>query len=133
MVSACDAIVMLLVNTRGANAWDFVIVANVQAESGGVDVAVTPKEEETEDRLGEDIEDTVEHSLGVGSDDVATFTETPRDRVQEPQENGPATADQEGAGDIVTEGSRVLARHPGDLPGDEEEGNAAEDKVSPLV
>lgn len=36
-------------------------------------------------------------------------------------------------GDIVTEGGSVLACHPGDLPGDEEESQAAEDKVPPLV
>ena len=65
VVSAGNAVVVLLVKTRSRNAWNFIVVANVQPESGRVDVAVTPQEEDPEDGLGHDVEDTVEDSFRV--------------------------------------------------------------------
>ena len=132
MSAGGEVIMMLIVHDRGADTRNLIVVANVQAEPGGIDVAVAPEEEGAEDGLGEDVEDAVEDGLGVRGDDVAALAETPGDRVQEPQEDGPAAADQEGARDVVAERGGVLARHPGHLPRDEEEGHAAEDEVSPL-
>ena len=126
-------------------------VADVEAETGDVDVAVAPDEEGAEDGLGHDVEDAVEDSLGVGGDDVAALGQAPGDRVQEPQENGPHAADEVDLGDVGAEGAGVGAAFEDDLgfvrmgkgglgvvgklysPGDEEEGNAAEGVVSPLV
>lgn len=133
MTASRQAVVMLLMQTRSVDAWNIVVVANVQAEPGGVDVAVAPEEERTEDGLGHDVEDTVEDGLGVGGDDVAALAETPGDRVHEPEEHGPAATDQEGARDVFAESGGVLACHPDHLPEDEEEGHHAEDEVSPLV
>lgn len=59
--------------------WVFIVVAYVKTQSAGIDVTVTPDEESSKDRLGQDIEDTVEYSLGVGRDDVSTFAEAPSD------------------------------------------------------
>lgn len=48
-----------------------VVVADLEAETRGVNVAVAPEEEGTEDGLGEEVEDAVEDGFAVGSNDVA--------------------------------------------------------------
>lgn len=55
MVSAGDTVVRLVVITRSADAWNLIVIADMQAESGRIDVAVAPKEESTEDRLSHDV------------------------------------------------------------------------------
>lgn len=75
---------LLAMETRvGAanDSWVLIVVADVEAKAGRVDVAVAPKEKSTEDRLSEDVEDTVEDSLGVGRDDVSTLRKSPCDGV----------------------------------------------------
>ena len=72
----------------------FVVIADLKAETGWVDVLVTPEEEGTEDGLGHDIEHAIEGGFGVGRDDVASFRETPGDGVEEPEEDGPDAADE---------------------------------------
>lgn len=62
-----------MVSSAGATVDFIVVVTDVEAKASRVDVAVTPKEESTKDWLGEDVEDTIESSLGIGSDDVATL------------------------------------------------------------
>lgn len=74
--------------------WRIIVVTNVEAQPGRVDVAVTPEEEGAKDGLGQDIQDPVEDGFRVRSDDISTLTETPGDRVEEPQEDGPYTADE---------------------------------------
>lgn len=54
------------------------------AKTTWLNTTVTPDQESTEDWLGHDIQDTVEHSLRVGRDDVATFRKSPSNWVQEP-------------------------------------------------
>ncbi len=83
VVSAGDSIVMLLVE-RGRNTWDIVVVADVETESGRFNAAVAPNKESTEDWLREDVENTVEDSLGVGSDNVTTLAKTPSNRIEKP-------------------------------------------------
>lgn len=67
-------------------------LTEVQANLGGVDLVVSEEQKETETRLGEDVKDTVEDSLGVRVNDVATLRQTPGDGVEEPEEDGQDTA-----------------------------------------
>ena len=103
------------------------------AKARWLDVLVTPKEESTEYRLSHDVQNAVEDSFGIRRDHVTALGESPSDRVQEPEEDSPDTANQVYFGHIWANGSSVLARGPGDSPGDPEEGNAAESKVTPLI
>lgn len=104
----------------------------MKAQPGRVDVAVTPEEEGAEDGLGQDIQDTVEDGFRVRSDDVSTLTETPGDGVEEPQEDGPHTADEIRLGDVIPQRVGMFAGSPGHGPGNPEESEATEDEVSPL-
>lgn len=55
VVSAGNTVVRLVVITGSADAWNLIVIADMQAESGRIDVAVAPEEESTEDRLGHDV------------------------------------------------------------------------------
>jgi len=52
-------------------------LANAQAHTLGTDTPVPEDEENREDGLGQEIEDTVEYSLTVWSNDISTFADTP--------------------------------------------------------
>jgi hypothetical protein len=110
-----------------------VVVVNVKTETGRVNVTVTEDEESTEDRLGDQIKDTVEDSLRVGRDDVATLTDTPGERVQDPEDSGERAAQGEAAADILAENVGVTTALPDEDPDDVEESKAAEGEVTPLV
>ena len=53
------------------------------------DVLVAPEKQEREDRLGEEVEDTVENSLRVGRNDVATFAKAPCNWIEYPDAKNP--------------------------------------------
>jgi hypothetical protein len=110
-----------------------VVVVDVKTETSRVDVAVTEDEESTEDGLGDQIKDTVEDSLRVGRDDVATLADPPGERIQDPEESGERTAHGEAAADILAENIGVTAALPNEDPDDVEESKAAEGEVTPLV
>jgi hypothetical protein len=110
-----------------------VVVVDVQAESGRVDVAVTPDEETTEDRLGQNVEDAVEDGLGVGRDVVATLAQAPGNGVESPQDSGQGAAHEESLADVLAHGVGVLASFPGEDVDNIEECDAAKDEVAPLV
>jgi len=84
------------------------IITDVETKSCWVNVAVSYEEQYTENGLGEDIKNAVENSLGVGRNDIATFGQTPGDGVDEPEEDGPYTADHEGSVDCGTKCARVF-------------------------
>jgi hypothetical protein len=110
-----------------------VVVVDVKTKAGRVDVAVAPNEQATEDRLGQDIENTVESGLRVGRNVVATLADTPGDRVESPQHGGERAADHESLADLLAHGVGVLAGFPGEHVEDVEERDAAESEVAPLV
>jgi hypothetical protein len=110
-----------------------VVVVDVKTKTGRVDTAVTPDEKSTEDRLGDQIEDTVEDCLRVRRDDVATLADTPGERVQDPEKSGERTAQSEATTDILAENVGVTAALPDEDPDDVEESKAAEGEVTPLV
>jgi len=109
------------------------VVVDAETKGSWVDVAVAPDEESTEDRLGQEIQDTVEDSLRVRGNDVSTLRKSPGDWVDEPEEDGPGSADEVGAVNFATDGSGVSAADEDDVVGNEEESGTAEGEVSPLV
>jgi len=109
------------------------VVVDVETDRRRVDVAVAPDEESTEDRLGQNIKDTVEGGLGVGGDEVGALAHAPGDGVESPQDGGQRATDQEGAADVAAQGIGVAASLPAEHVEDVEEGDAAENEVSPLV
>lgn len=109
------------------------VVVDVKTKRGGVDVAVAPDEQSTEDRLGQDVEHAVESSLGVRGDEVGALAHAPGDGVEGPQDGGQRAADHEGAADVATQGVGVFAGLPAEHVEDVEEGDAAEGEVAPLV
>lgn len=108
-------------------------ISYVQAKSSSVNAPVTPDEERTKDRLGQEIKNAVEDCLGVGSDDVAAFAYAPGDRVENPKEGGQGTAIEVSTADVGADVAGVLAGGHGELPHDEKEGSTAEGIVTPLV
>ena len=97
------------------------------------DVPVAPEQKSTEDRLGHHIENSIENSLGIRMDDVASLGNTPSNRVQEPQTDGQDTASQIDPVDSRTKSLGVLARHEHQDIHDVQEGNHAEGEETPLV
>ena len=71
-----------------------IIVPDMQTQSSGVNITMTPEQQGAKDRLGEQIQDAVEDGLGIWRDDVAAFADAPCDGVQEPEEDGEAAADE---------------------------------------
>jgi hypothetical protein len=110
-----------------------VVVVDVKTKTGRVNSAVTPDEEGTEDRLGDQVENTVEDGLRVRRDDVATLADTPGDGVEDPEQSGERATQGEAAADILSENVGVAATLPDENPDDVEESNAAKDEVAPLV
>ena len=93
---------------------------------------MAPEEEGTKDGLRHQVQDTVEDGLRVGGDDVAAFTETPCNWVQEPEGQSPDAADEEGTMDVRADGFCVIVCHPADVVSDEQQGDAAKGEVRPL-
>jgi hypothetical protein len=110
-----------------------VVVVDVKTETGRVNTAVTPDEKGTKDRLGDQVENTVEDSLRVSRDDVATLTDTPGEGVQNPEKSGERATQGEAAADILAENVGMTATLPDEDPDDVEESKAAEGEVTPLV
>jgi hypothetical protein len=61
-----------------------IIVLDGKTETSRVDALVAPEEESTEYRLSQEVENTVEDSLGVGRDEVGTLANTPSNGVDDP-------------------------------------------------
>lgn len=109
------------------------LLPNVETKLSRINVAVTPDQQGAEDRLGQDVENTIKNGLGIGRDDIATLAETPGNRVDEPEENGPGTDKGVGCANILTKGQCVCSTDHNHIIGNEEESKSSKDKVSPLV
>lgn len=105
----------------------------MNTKDGWVNISVTKKKQGTEDGLGKNIENTVEDSFGVGSNDVATLRHTPSNWVKEPEEDSPSTTHEEGSGHRRIDGGGVQASNENDIVCNAEECYGSEDKVTPLV
>lgn len=106
---------------------------DVEAKTGRIDVSVTKDQKTTKDWLGEEIEDTIEDSLRVGRNDVATFAKTPSNRVEDPEESGEGTTHEKGACNIGTKCRCVATGFPDEDVDNIEKSNATESEVAPLV
>ena len=93
---------------------------------------MTPEQESTEDWLGHNVQDTIEHSLGVGRNDIATLRQSPSNRVEKPEKGGPSTDDEVGPAHIRANVGSMLATGPDEGPRDPKEGEASEGVVPPL-
>lgn len=58
---------------------------------------MTPDQEGTEYWLSHDVQDTVEHGLGVGRDNIATLGKSPSNWIEEPEEGSPGTDNKVGS------------------------------------
>ena len=70
---------------------------------------MSPDQECRENRLRQEVKDTVEDSLRIWSNDISTFAEAPCDWVECPDGEGPDTSHQKCAMNVSTEGLCVLA------------------------
>lgn len=109
------------------------VVLDGEAERSWADVTVAEDEKSTEDWLGEQVKDTVEDSLAVNGDDVATLAHTPSNWVEHPEEGSQATAHEEGTAGLGADSVGVDASLPDEDVHNPEESEAAKDEVSPLV
>lgn len=103
---------------------------DAKTQGSGVDVAVAPDEDGTPDRLGKDVEHTVEDGFGVRVDDVAALGQTPCNGVQKPEEHEHGAGDVVGALDVGVDGAGVLATWTDDNVNDVEEGDHADGPVA---
>lgn len=49
---------------------------------------MAPKEQESEDWLGNQVENAVEDGFRVGMDDIATLGDSPSNRIEKPDKDG---------------------------------------------
>lgn len=105
---------ILLIHMTGV----LIVIANMETQSGGLDVAVAPQKESAEDGLSHEVKDTIENTLGIGGNDVATLAEAPGDGVEKPKEDGPDAAHGVRLRDIVAECGGIPTGRDGDGEGD---------------
>jgi hypothetical protein len=127
-----------------------IVILDGKAKTSRVNVPVSPDEEGTEDGLRQKVQHTVENSLRVGGDEVASLADAPCNGVQDPcaqmlalfqqwrvvrltEECSHRSANGECSLDVASVGASVKARLPDKLVDNVYEREAAEDEVSPLV
>jgi len=87
---------------------------------------------DAEHRLGQEIEDAVEDSFGVGGNEIRSLGDTPGDGVDQPDEECQDTAEHVGAVNVRAEELGALATYAGEVPEDVEHGGGAEGPPAPL-
>lgn len=86
-VVASNAVVMVTISymfLASCCSSSFRRIVNVETESTEINVTMSPEQESTEYRLGEDVENTIEDSLRVRWNHVSTFRHAPSNGVKEP-------------------------------------------------
>jgi hypothetical protein len=102
-----------------------IVVLDSETKTRRVNALVAEEQERAEAGLGQEVKHTVKDGFGIGRDDVTTLAETPRNRVQNPQESSQAAAHDEGALDISAVVDGVTAGLPNELVYDVDESEAA--------
>lgn len=74
-------------------------VPEMKTQIASINISVTPKEEESEDRLGNQIENAIKDSLRIRMNHISALGNAPGDWIKEPDENGENTARVVGATD----------------------------------
>ena len=94
---------------------------------------MTPDEEGCKPRLGKYIENAIEDSLTITGNDVSTFTQTPRNWGEEPQQDGLDTADEIGSRNVTSEDLIICTTLEDHNPGHKEEGSTTECIETPFI
>src|SRR6187402_1969967 len=94
---------------------------------------MAPQKQCTKDWLGKDVENTIEHGFRVRRNNVATFAETPSNRIDKPKEHGPTCTHHVCFADVGCNIPSMDAANPDDIPANEEEGDSCKDEVTPLI
>jgi len=109
------------------------VFAGGEPETSVVEAGDGDNVDEAIDGLGEEVEDTVEDHLGGRSDEVTSISDTPGDRVKEPESREDDGRGEVGLGEVGTETSgRGATGNEEHIP-DDDEGSATEGEESPLV
>lgn len=116
---------LLMADGTADNSRVLIVITDAQTEASRVNVAVAEDKQSTENRLGEKVQDTVEDSLRIRSNDVAALSHTPGDRVDNPEDGGEGTAPQEDTANISAEVVGVNASLPSQLVDNVEKSSAA--------
>lgn len=109
------------------------VIGNVNTEASRVDVAVTKDEEGTKNGLREEIQNSVEDSLCIGRDDVATLAKTESNRIDHPENECQGTAHDENLANVAAKVAGVGTSLEDKQISNPKEGNAAKGEVSPFV
>ena len=95
---------------------NFIAIVDEETHARRIDVPMSSNQHDTEDRLGAEVQYAIEDSLGVWRDDIGTLGHTPGDRVAEPDEQGPHSAEHVGAIYVLTKQFSALAAHASEIP-----------------
>jgi hypothetical protein len=113
IANAIAVVTMLLADTMALCAavmgWILIVVTDAETETSWSDVAVPKDKKSTENRLREHVENAIEDGLGVRGYDIATFTKSPCDWVQDPEECRQRSAHEECAANIGSKRIGVFA------------------------
>jgi hypothetical protein len=99
-------------------------ISDSQPKASRVDVAMTKEEQGSKDRLGNKVENTVEDSLGIRRDKIATLANTPGNWVKNPDDSRQGTTHEEYSTNIRTNMVGVNSSFPGELIDDIDQGDA---------
>jgi hypothetical protein len=102
-----------------------IVILDSETKTRRVNALVAKEQERAEAGLGQEVEHTIEDGFGIGRDDVTTLAETPRNRVQDPQEGSQAATHDEGTLDIGAVVDGMTAGLPNELVYDVDESEAA--------
>lgn len=96
-------------------------------------VSMSAEQPSTKDWLGQDIKNSISNDLSINRPETSSITNSPNDWVQSPDDDGESSNSSEGFGCLAISGSNGLATWDGKLVDDDEESNAGESIVSPLL
>lgn len=135
VVDAGSAVVtpLLVMGTVSAISETVTGIAKVETQTGMVNVAMAPEKKEREDGLGQNVQNAIKDGLGIRGDDISTLTQTPGDRVEEPQADGPDAAYGVSSVHVGAQRFGVATAQKDDAIDDVEEGGTTKGKKAPLV
>jgi len=96
-------------------------------------VSVSTEQPGTKDWLGQDIKNSIGDDLGINRPETSSITNSPDNWVQGPDDDGESSNGTKGLGSLAISGGDRLATWNGELVDDDEESQAGESVVSPLL
>lgn len=104
-----------------------------EAINGAGVVSVSAEQPGTEDWLGQDVENSVGNDLSVNRPETSSITNSPDNWVQGPDDQGESSNSGEGLCGLAISGGNSTTTWNGQLVDDDQEGEARECVVSPLL